>query len=103
MLGVFRLLARLRGLRGTAFDPFGYAAERRDERRLIAEYEALVDEIVTALEPPIATIARDIVQSPDEIRGYGHVKARSIVAWRVRVAALVQQFRERLGDARKAA
>jgi indolepyruvate ferredoxin oxidoreductase len=103
MLGVFRLLARLRGLRGTAFDPFGYTAERREERRLIADYEVLVDEIVTVLEPSIATIARDIVQSPDAIRGYGHVKAAAMAAWRVRVAALVRQLRERLGEAREAA
>ena len=45
MLGAFRALARLRRLRGTAFDPFGRTAERRTERRLIAEYETILDEI----------------------------------------------------------
>src|SRR5204862_2419759 len=57
MLGAFRVLAKLRGLRGTAFDPFGRTAERRMERRLIAEYEAMLDEIVARLVPENHAIA----------------------------------------------
>ena len=48
MMRGFRLLARLKGLRGTAFDPFGRSAERRMERRLIAEYETVLDELCEA-------------------------------------------------------
>ena len=51
MLKVFAILAKLKFLRGTAFDPFGYTAERRMERRLISEYEQLLGEIVEHLTP----------------------------------------------------
>ena len=51
MLPVFRLLKSLRGLRGTAFDPFGYTAERRTERALIAEYEADIERVLAKLSP----------------------------------------------------
>ena len=46
MLPAFRLLAKLKFLRGTAFDPFGYTPERRTERKLIADYEAMLDEVL---------------------------------------------------------
>src|SRR5262249_25869982 len=51
MFGVFRVLARLKGLRGTPLDIFGYAAERRTERRLIADYEAMLAEVLARLTP----------------------------------------------------
>ena len=50
MLRAFRLLARLKRLRGTAFDPFGRTAERRIERRLLVEYEAMLDEVLHGLD-----------------------------------------------------
>ncbi len=49
MLPVFRMLAKLKGLRGTAFDPFGYTDERKVERALIGQYEVLVDELLGGL------------------------------------------------------
>src|SRR5436190_19850058 len=51
MLPVFRLLARGKGLRGGAFDVFGYSAERKLERQMIADYEKLLDEIAERLTP----------------------------------------------------
>ena len=70
----FRVLARLKGLRGTAFDLFGYAAERREERALLAWFEGVVDTLV----PRIGQAAPDdllwIARAPMEIRGYGPVK-----------------------------
>src|SRR5205085_10976537 len=74
MLGAFRVLAKLRRLRGTAFDPFGRTAERRMERRLIAEYETVFDEIAKGLTSQNHAVAIELAALPMEIRGFGHVK-----------------------------
>jgi len=74
MLPAFRLLAKLKGLRGTAFDLFGYTAERREERALIREYEGLIDELLGGLTPANHSLAVKLASIPDDIRGYGHVK-----------------------------
>ena len=60
MLTAFGLLAKLRGLRGTPFDIFGRTAERRAERRLIAEYEAVLDEIAQRLSPENQAVAVEL-------------------------------------------
>ncbi len=89
----FRLLAALKALRGTALDPFGYGAERRTERRLIAEYEADMAEIIRDFTPERASVARDLAALPLEIRGFGLVKDASVVAAEKRRAALLAAFR----------
>src|SRR5262249_28582852 len=76
MLRAFAVLARLRRLRGTWLDPFGYTAERRVERRLIAEYRALIDDVAARLSPANHTVAVALAELPDRIRGFGHVKRR---------------------------
>ncbi len=78
MLTAMRLLARLKGLRGTAFDPFGWMPERRLERALIAEYEGLVDELCRGLDHGNLGAAVALAGVHDGIRGYGHVKARHL-------------------------
>ncbi len=78
MLPAFRILARLRGLRGTAFDVFGRTAERRMERGLIVEFEQLLDEILPALRVERLQDATDIVRLYMDIRGYGPVKEESV-------------------------
>ena len=78
MRHVFNLLARLRHLRGTPFDPFGYAAERRMERRLIGEYETVLREIAQRLTPDNHALCVEIASLPTKIRGFGHVKARNV-------------------------
>jgi indolepyruvate ferredoxin oxidoreductase len=78
MFGVFKILARLRGLRGTAFDPFGYTDERRTERALIRQYEETVERLLARLTPQNHALAVQIAAIPDEIRGYGHIKARTL-------------------------
>jgi indolepyruvate ferredoxin oxidoreductase len=93
MLGAFRLLARLRFLRGTPFDLFGYTAERRAERRLVAEYEALLDEIVAALSPENHASAVALAALPLEIRGFGHVKAANLDRAKAKEADLLGRFR----------
>jgi indolepyruvate ferredoxin oxidoreductase len=93
MLSVFRVLARLRWLRGTPFDIFGRSQERRLERRLIGEYETLVEEIVARLSPANHEIAVELAGLPLEIRGFGHVKEASLARIDERREGLLVRFR----------
>ena len=70
MLRLFEMLKRFKFLRGTAFDPFGYSAERRTERQLIADYEALLDEILAGLTPQNHHLAVGLAVIPEKIRGF---------------------------------
>ncbi|MGX5883218.1 indolepyruvate ferredoxin oxidoreductase family protein [Burkholderia gladioli] len=92
MLTAFRLLARLKGLRGTAFDPFGRTEERRTERALIGEYVALVETILAGLTPERLPLALELAKLPDGIRGYGHVKENNLRAVRTKWEALLAQW-----------
>jgi indolepyruvate ferredoxin oxidoreductase len=74
----FPMLAGLKGLRGTPLDPFGRTAERRMERRLIADYEAGVDRLVAELTAERLPLAVKIAGVPQQIRGFGHVKQASV-------------------------
>jgi indolepyruvate ferredoxin oxidoreductase len=74
VFGAFRFLAKLRGLRGSAFDVFGYTAERKTERALIDEYFATIDELIANLDRENLALAVEIATVPEHIRGYGHVK-----------------------------
>ena len=78
VFSAFKLLARMRGLRGGTFDIFGYTAERRMERRLITEYEATIEELIVKLNSDNHAIAIKIASIPEEIRGFGHVKERHL-------------------------
>jgi indolepyruvate ferredoxin oxidoreductase len=93
MMTLFRLLAKLKGLRGTALDPFGYTQERRTERALIADYEAMLVEILERLTPESHHLAVALAAIPDKIRGFGHIKMRSLTAAKAEEAALLAQFR----------
>jgi indolepyruvate ferredoxin oxidoreductase len=93
MLHAFRLLARLKGLRGTAFDIFGRTAERRAERRLIAEYEAVLDEIAAKLSPDNHHAAVALAALPSEIRGFGHIKEANLTRAKAREVELLAEFR----------
>ena len=94
MMGVFRLLAKLKGLRGTPFDPFGYAAERRLERRLIAEYEGVVGVLLDGLDAGTHGLAVEIASLPLVMRGFGHVKAAAVEAAKAREAELLHAFHD---------
>jgi indolepyruvate ferredoxin oxidoreductase len=74
MMRAFGLLAKLKVLRGTAFDIFGRTEERKRERALIGEYEVLVDELLAGLTPANHELAVKLASVPDDIKGYGHVK-----------------------------
>src|SRR4051794_11208321 len=93
MLGAFRALARMRRLRGTVFDPFGRTAERRTERRLIAEYETVLDEIERSLSPENRATAVELAQLPLDVRGFGHVKEANLQRAKAREAELLTRFR----------
>jgi indolepyruvate ferredoxin oxidoreductase len=92
MLKAFAVLAPLKRLRGTAFDPFGYTEERRTERRLIGEYEGLIDYVAARLSPENHTTAVALASIPEKIRGYGHVKARHLKSALAERDALKAQF-----------
>ena len=92
MMRVFGVLARLKGLRGTALDPFGYTRERRAERRLIERYEQVVSSLLGGLDHTNHAVAVEIASLPERIRGFGHVKARSIEEAERREAELLERF-----------
>ncbi len=93
VLPLFALLARLRGLRGTAFDPFGYQAERRLERQLIGDFERLVDEILGSLNPARHALSVELAELWAQARGFGHVKAAAVARLQARQSDLLQQLR----------
>jgi indolepyruvate ferredoxin oxidoreductase len=103
MMPIYRALAKFRFLRGSAFDPFGYTVERRTERRLISDYEAMLEEILGALAPANHHLAVGLANIPEKIRGFGHVKARHLTAAKAEEAALLEQFRAGPAPALKAA
>jgi indolepyruvate ferredoxin oxidoreductase len=74
VLPLLRVLAKFRGLRGTKLDPFGYGADRRLERDLLARYEALLDRIVAELDEPRFELAVRLAELPGQVRGYGPIK-----------------------------
>lgn len=80
-----RVLAGLKGLRGTAFDPFGYSAERRMERDLIGWYEGLIDQMLAHLPDQGPQALLDIARAPMDIRGYGPVKDAAVEKVKARV------------------
>jgi indolepyruvate ferredoxin oxidoreductase len=97
MLTAFRLLARLKGLRGTAFDVFGRTEERRTERALIGDYRGSVEQILTSLNAGNHGLALEIARLPEQIKGFGHVKERNLAAVRGRWAGLMQQWHDPQG------
>ncbi|HET7836783.1 MAG TPA: indolepyruvate ferredoxin oxidoreductase family protein [Variovorax sp.] len=103
MLTGFRLLAKLKGLRGTALDIFGRTEERKTERALIGEYRASIEEVIAGLTAANHVTALEIAGLPEQIRGYGHVKERNLAAARVRWAELMAKWRHPEAAARAAA
>jgi len=94
MLPVFRALARLKFLRGTVFDPFGMTAERRQERALIVEYEALIEELLRGLNTKTHALAVSLARIPAHIRGFGLVKEANLQRVRGDWRNLLAQWRE---------
>jgi indolepyruvate ferredoxin oxidoreductase len=85
---VFRLLTRMRGLRGTAVDPFAHARVRRVERELIGEYRALIEQALAGLSPATHEVAVRLAGLPDLIRGYEDIKLNNVQRFREEVRKL---------------
>jgi len=92
---VFKILRRLKGLRGTAFDIFGYTAERRLERQLIEDYESLTRTLIEGLTPENHSAAIELAELAWEIRGFGHVKEATIEKVKRREQELLAEFQGR--------
>ena len=88
-LPMFRTLAALRGLRGTALDVFGYTAERRMERALIGEYRNLVRDVAARVAPATMHAAVELAAAVELVAGYGPVKDAGVAAFRARAAQLL--------------
>ena len=93
MFQAFRLLAKLKFLRGTALDPFGRSAERRAERLLISQYRDTLRALLPELAPANLAVAIELASLPARIRGYGHVKEQAMAAARSRQDELLETFR----------
>jgi indolepyruvate ferredoxin oxidoreductase len=92
MMTGFRWLAKLKGLRGTPFDVFGYAEHRRMERELIADYESDVRHVLAKLSDQTAPIALALLSLPEDIRGYGPVKEKAVKQAREKRAGLLKDL-----------
>jgi indolepyruvate ferredoxin oxidoreductase len=103
MLPVFRVLAKGKGLRGGTFDIFGYSAERKLERQMIADYERLLDEIAERLTPATHRTALALASLALDIKGFGHIKERNYKAVKARETALLADLRNPSPTALKAA
>lgn len=85
-------LAGMKGLRGTALDPFGRTEERRTERALIVEYRQCIETLLTGLTADKLALAVEIASIPEDIRGYGHVKEHHLAAARTKWQALMTRW-----------
>ena len=103
MFTAFKLLAKLKGLRGTAFDIFGKTEERRMERQLIADYAKQVDALLERLDGGNVALATEIASVPEHIRGYGHVKEAHLAKAKAREAELLAKWDAPVAQERSAA
>ncbi|MCY7318186.1 MAG: indolepyruvate ferredoxin oxidoreductase family protein [Ramlibacter sp.] len=92
MMTGFRLLAKFRGLRGTALDVFGRTEERRTERALIQQYRESLEQVMASLGEGNHALALEIARIPEQIKGFGHVKERNLAAARLQWDRLQQQW-----------
>jgi indolepyruvate ferredoxin oxidoreductase len=93
VMPLFRLLASLKGLRGTRLDVFGYTEERKMERRLIGEYQATIDSVLATLDQANHATAVQIASVPETMRGFGHIKEKNVTAAKAREASLLAVYR----------
>jgi len=93
VMGLFGILSKLKGIRGTALDIFGRTEERRMERALITEYEQTVETLLAGLTRDNHALAVEIASLPETIRGYGHIKAKSVTAARAKRDEMLARYR----------
>jgi indolepyruvate ferredoxin oxidoreductase len=100
MMGAFHILAKMKFLRGTAFDPFGRSEERKMERALIVEYQNLILGLLPHLSAKTLPLAVAIASVPEQIRGFGHVKERNVREARKKWKELSKEFEAAAKDSR---
>jgi indolepyruvate ferredoxin oxidoreductase len=93
MLQGFKVLAKLRFLRNTVLDPFGYTHERKVERNWLANYETVLDELLAGLTADTFALALELAELPESVRGYGPVKERFLGHAEQRQVQLLEQWR----------
>ena len=103
MMKAFGVLAKLKFVRGTAFDIFGHTAERKTERALIVEYEALIAELLSNLSLEKQGVAVELASLPEQIRGFGHVKEAGLEKVRAKRDALLAAWRSPEAPLKRAA
>ena len=92
MWSAFKLLAKFKGLRGGAFDIFGYTDERKMERALIVEYREMIVTMIDKLNADNYATAVDLAALPEKVRGFGHVKEAAVATYRTDKARLLAQL-----------
>ncbi|MFN3524635.1 MAG: DUF6537 domain-containing protein, partial [Paracoccus sp. (in: a-proteobacteria)] len=103
VLRAFRVLAAMKGLRGTPLDPFGYSAERRGERQMIRDFEADMAEVFAGLSDATLPVAVELAELPQSVRGYGPVRHEAALRAADRRAQLLALFRAGGAPIREAA
>ena len=103
MFTAFKLLAKMKGLRGGAFDIFGRTEERRMERQLIVDYAKQLDELLAGLDGDNVDLAVQIASVPEQIRGYGHVKEAHLAKAKGLEKELLARWKAPKAQARDAA
>ncbi len=93
MFSVMKAIAKLRWLRGSWIDITRFNNDRIVERKLLADYEALIDEMLVSLAPENHAAAVALARVPEKIRGFGHIKARHIAAADAERERLLAEFR----------
>ena len=92
---VFRVMNGVKILRSPLLNPFYFTADRRRDRKLIRQYEAVIDEVLELLRADNLELAADIANVPDGIRGFGPIRDRSIITAWARHDQLIEKFNER--------
>lgn len=93
VMGLFKVLAKMKRLRSTPLDIFGYTAERKSERKLIDDYEQMVLSLLPNLSASNYDFAVQLAELADQIRGYGHVKEKNIMTVRQQQEVLLNRYR----------
>jgi indolepyruvate ferredoxin oxidoreductase len=94
MWSAFKLLAKFKGVRGGAFDVFGYSEERKMERALIIEYREMVEGLLAGLNADNLATAVDLANLPEQVRGFGHVKEAAVAKFRAEKARLLAAHKQ---------
>ncbi|KJS44758.1 MAG: indolepyruvate ferredoxin oxidoreductase [Rhodospirillaceae bacterium BRH_c57] len=93
MLGAFRAIAKVKGLRGTPLDIFAHTSERKLQRRLREDYVATVEELAAGLTHDNHALAVEIARLPLSMRGFGHVLEGNVEKAKAREIDLLAAFR----------